>query len=56
FVWQKHDLAPRFPELNRFLGFWQREIEGPLHSVKVAVAALVTDGDLRHYKHGFTLQ
>ena len=56
FVWQKHDLAPRFPELNKFLDFWQREIEGPLHSVKVAVSALVNDRDLRYYNHGFSLQ
>ena len=40
FVWQKLDLAPDFPELTRFLDFWQREIEGPLHSVRVACAAL----------------
>ena len=56
FVWQKHDLAPRFPELTGFLDFWQREIEGPLHSVKVAVSALVSDKDLRYYAKGFTLQ
>lgn len=56
FVWQKHDLAPRFPELTGFLEFWQREIEGPLHSVKVAVSALVSDKDLRYYSKGFTLQ
>lgn len=56
FVWQKHDLAPRFPELRKFLDFWEREIEGPLHSVKVAVSALVADNDLKHYNHGFTLQ
>lgn len=36
FVWQHYDLAPEFPELARFLSFWQREIEGPLHSVRVA--------------------
>jgi uncharacterized protein Usg len=36
FVWQHYDIAPEFPELARFLAFWQREIEGPLHSVRVA--------------------
>ncbi len=56
FVWQKHDLAPKFPELNKFLDFWRREIDGPLHSVKVAVSALVADQDLRYYDHGFSLQ
>jgi uncharacterized protein Usg len=40
FIWQKLDQAPGFPELHRFLVFWQRDIEGPLHSVRVASAAL----------------
>ena len=35
FIWQKFDLAPDFPELNRFLDFWRKNIEGQLHSVKV---------------------
>lgn len=36
FVWQKLDLAPRFPELKKFLKFWTDEIEGRLHAVQVA--------------------
>lgn len=36
YVWQQYDLFPRFPELKRFLDFWERELEGPLHSVEVA--------------------
>ncbi|MBN8998134.1 MAG: hypothetical protein J0H54_01760, partial [Rhizobiales bacterium] len=44
---QEYDLAPHFPELNRFLAFWKREIEGPLHSVKVAHQRLVGAADVR---------
>ncbi len=33
FVWQQLDLAPKFPALHKFLDFWNREIEGRLHSV-----------------------
>ena len=29
FVWQDYDLAPKFPELRKFLDFWSRELEGP---------------------------
>ena len=54
FIWQKVDRAPGFPELHGFLRFWEREIEGPLHSVRVASAALwrpaeftYADGELR---------
>ena len=39
YVWQDYDLAPQFPELRRFLDFWQRELEGPLRSVTVAPQA-----------------
>jgi uncharacterized protein Usg len=42
FVWQNLDLAPKFPVLNKFLLFWETELEGKLHSVKVASAELVT--------------
>lgn len=47
FIWQEYDLAPRFPELRKFLGFWTREIEGPLHSVYVAEAKLIRCNDYR---------
>ena len=47
FIWQDYDLAPRFPELNKFLGFWTREIEGELHSVYVAEKKLITTSDCR---------
>jgi len=36
FVWQNLDLVPTFPALHRFLAFWQRNLEGKVHSVKVA--------------------
>lgn len=46
YVWQELDLAPRFPVLNKFLEFWEREIEGKLHSVRVCSAKLVTPPSL----------
>ena len=36
FIWQKFDLAHDFPELSKFLDFWRKNIDGELHSVKVA--------------------
>ncbi len=47
FVWQHYDLAPDFPALFRFLEFWDREIEGPMHSVRVAHNKLVGPSDWR---------
>jgi uncharacterized protein Usg len=39
YVWQDYDLAPRYPILRKFLDFWRRELDGALHSVRVAQAA-----------------
>lgn len=47
FVWQHYDLAPDFPALYRFLDFWNREIEGPVHSVRVAHNKLVGPSEWR---------
>ena len=48
YLWQNLDLAPRFPNLTKFLDFWDRELEGKLHSVRVGSARLITPGLLRH--------
>jgi uncharacterized protein Usg len=55
FVWQTYDLAPEFPELRRFLDFWQRELDGPLHSVTVAHKKLVRVGEFRPVETQLTL-
>jgi len=36
FIWQEYDEAPAFPALRLFLDHWRREIDGTLHSVRVA--------------------
>jgi len=50
FLWQHYDLAPKFPELERFLDFWNRELDGPIHSVEVAHSALIGPSEWRHVK------
>ena len=55
FVWQNMDIAPEFPVLHRFLEFWAGNIEGKLHSVKVASTALTTQAELRHANASFSL-
>ena len=47
FVWQHYDVAPRFPVLLKFLDFWSRELEGPLHSVRVAHNALIRPAEFK---------
>lgn len=55
YIWQNMDMAPRFPELRRFLDFWSREIEGKLHSIRVAQGAEPRPASLRHAGHLLTL-
>ena len=56
FVWQEYDLAPRFPALARFLDFWQRELDGPLHSVRLASTELIKPSEWRHADAVLTVQ
>jgi len=55
FIWQKFDLAPDFPELHKFLEFWQSNIEGRLHSVNIKQSTRVAGNRWRHVKHSVTL-
>jgi uncharacterized protein Usg len=48
FIWQDLDIAPQYPMLNKFLDFWRKEIEGSLHSVRVATADIGQRGKLWH--------
>lgn len=55
YVWQAYDLAPRFPALTKFLEFWKRELEGPLHSVSVAHQPLIRPVELQTVSGEFRL-
>lgn len=55
FVWQQLDIAPDYPVLRRFLDFWTHNIEGKLHSVKVAQAPLISPGAMRHARVSLSL-
>jgi len=48
YTWQDLDLAPRFPVLLKFLNFWERELDGKLHSVKVTSLGLVSPAEFRN--------
>ncbi|MDX1484414.1 MAG: usg protein [Alphaproteobacteria bacterium] len=47
YIWQEYDKAPDFPELHRFLDFWQRNLDGPIHQVRVASLQLVRPAEFR---------
>lgn len=47
FVWQQLDLAPKFPILSKFIDFWNRELDGKIHSVQVCHAELIAPKEFR---------
>ena len=47
FVWQDYDISPRFPKLLEFLDYWRKNLEGPLHSVRVGHATLIKPAELQ---------
>jgi uncharacterized protein Usg len=55
YVWQDYDLCPAFPTLQKFLAFWQKSLEGPLHSVMVAHSRLIKPAELKAINGEFRL-
>jgi uncharacterized protein Usg len=51
FVWQHWDTAPQFPALKRFLEYWELNLDGPIHSVRVAQSIPQERARLRHTRH-----
>lgn len=47
YVWQNYDLCPDFPALHSFLQFWQKSLEGMLHSVTVAHSHLIKPAEIK---------
>ena len=47
YIWQEYDVHPRFPRLRTFLDFWEQNLDGKLHSVKIAHKRLIAPAELR---------
>ncbi|MGH7156056.1 MAG: usg protein [Acetobacteraceae bacterium] len=48
FIWQHLDRAPEYPALRKFLDFWHRELDGPIHSVRVGSVTVIKPASFRH--------
>ena len=46
YVWQEYDLCPDFPQLFKFLAFWQKSLDGKLYAVSVAHSGLVKPAEI----------
>lgn len=44
---QFEDTAPEFPELRRYLKWWQNNVDGPLHSVQIVHRQLLSPNEVR---------
>ena len=55
FIWQTYDIAPLFPGLQKFLEFWGRVLDGPLHSVTVAHKHLISPAECRFVTQEYRL-
>ena len=56
FIWQHLDLAPEFPELKKFLSFWEKNLEGPIHSVRICRSSLLKNEELQVIDGRFYIQ
>jgi uncharacterized protein Usg len=56
FIWQNYDIAPRYPELRKFLDFWTHQIEGKLHSVILASRGIISAAEIGYAGTEFRLQ
>ncbi|SCB45349.1 usg protein [Rhizobium lusitanum] len=55
YVWQDYDLAPDFPEMQKFLNYWQANLDGPLHSVRYTHQLLIGPSEWRRVEGEFKL-
>ena len=55
YIWQDYDLLPDFPILHRFIQFWEKNLEGKMHSVAIAHVELVKPADIRMIQSSFTI-
>lgn len=55
YLWQEYDQTPDFPNLKRFLNFWERELDGRLHSVTIASCELIKPSEFRKVNFEITV-
>lgn len=48
YLWQEYDLEPKFPVLSQFLKFWDDNLEGPLHSVRIATKRIIKPSEFAY--------
>ena len=55
-VWQAYDVALDFSTLRNFLHYWESELDGPLHCVRVSHRTLIKPTEWRKVDSIITIQ
>ena len=55
YIWQEYDIYPQYPVLIKFLNFWTRELDGPIHKVIVAHCRLIKPVELNLLRDEFKI-
>jgi len=55
FLYQVFDMSPEFPRARKYLDFWEKNLDGPLHSVKIYSTRYNPDGEIRYASYTATL-
>jgi uncharacterized protein Usg len=55
YIWQEYDKLPDFPTLQRFLMFWEKNLEGKVHSITVTHSELIKPVEFHVYQRSWQL-
>ena len=55
YAWQAYDVAPDFPELRKFLDFWDEKLDATIQSVQYCHRELIRPGEWRNAEGEFQL-
>lgn len=53
YIWQEYDLTPDFPELKKFLQFWETHLDGKMHSVVLTHVGMIKPSDWKTTQGNF---
>ncbi len=56
FIWQEYDMAPRFPNLRRFIEFWNVNLDGKVNRVRVSSKRLIDPAEFQFRDGQLVLQ
>lgn len=56
FLWQTLDNPPHYPRIYRFLDHWEKNIEAPIHSVKIANIEVISPANFESVADYYTLK